>query len=287
MFTRIKALLNRKPNYELTPGALRKLENPKWRSDNSKWRWAVFLSAGLYGGIALLIQGLRAKSRRMQIIGYAWFILFFGFGLLSDTAEVGTPLYDLYSSLLTIAIFFVCGMAIWATIKFNSDVLVWKAMRDEVTENWVADNLGIAKQAFTKPIGTAKSFIDGSLYSGSVGGAPQTADEQPITVRLDEKTKEILIDAGLSNSIPSNRENFEGILEINKSDAKELSDSKLFTVQQLDLILSRRSAMPFKSLEDLRLALDLKPHELSKLSKVLRFSFESDSAPGSGRILDV
>ena len=276
MLNKIRGVLAQKPDHSLTPQAIRKLEDPKWRSNNSKWRWLVYLSVGVYSGPVLLIQGIRSKSRRLKVCGGLILGTLFAGMLISGTRVEGERYYDLVNSIGSVLFFITLVFGFWATVKYGSDVLVWKATKGEKKSNdWVEENLGISRE-----IHRPEDYRDNLATNAAV---QSTA---PITPKSDSLTRQTLLDAGLSSNTTSSESKFVGILEINLASEQEIEKSELFTQEQLEVLVARRNSMPFKSMEDLRLTLDLKPHEMVKLGKVLRFTNNGDSKSSPGRVLD-
>lgn len=272
MLKKIKEVLTHKPKYNLSPQALRKLEDAKWRNDHNKWRWWVFISFGFYSGFVLLIQGIRCKSRRLKISAGIVLLTFFTFGIIANSVTEGEPNYDLISSIGTFGLLASCAFGFWATVKFGSDVLVWKATKDEISTDWVEANLGIPTKKLQHPPRTRD--------------LRQTQNKEPIVPIIEPGTQHMLSDVGLNPKSALTQNNFEGTLEVNSASEQELKNSSLFTDDQILLVMNRRKAMQFKSIEDLRLTLDLKPHEIVRLGKVIRFSNENGPTTTSGRVLD-
>ena len=253
----IKALLKQGPKVQLTAAALRRLEDPTWRKANGKWRWIVWLSMGLYAGPVLIVQGTRAKSRRLAISGYlatATFILAVALAPTEDTQ----PTTDTASSLFALLLIIPIVIGLWATTSFGKDVWVWKAMRDQVTGDWFSQNFGESVQ-------------------------PPAAEL--IQPKMSPITAEAIQDAGLVTQ--TKKSNFTGTIEINKASQESLEETGLFTAEQVRKILDRRDNRPIRNQDELRLLLELRPHELVSVAKHILFHTDAEGSAGSGRVLDL
>ena len=256
MLQGIKALLKQGPEVQLTAAALRRLEDPDWRKANSKWRWIVWLSVGLYAGPVLIVQGIRAKSKRLWIFGFlTTALLIFSLALLP---QEGSETTDSVTTLLALLLLLPIIVAFWATSAFGKDVLVWKSMRDQVTGDWFSQNFG---------------------------DAVKLPPSDVIEPKLSPKAVSAMQDAGLVSS--TGKSDFSGNISINLAPRESLESSELFTSQQLQKILDRRSSRPIRNQEELRLLLELRPHEVVSLSKHVNFESDMEGSTGSGRVLDL
>ncbi len=249
----------------LTPAALRDLSDRSWRWGNSKWLWLVWALAGGYG-IVLLVQGSRFRSKRMIIAGAASFVLIIvGFSLIPPANEDGTPVENV-SFVIPIMLAFVLSVA--AAHYFNRDVLVEKARRlHSPQDDWLTTNFGV-----TAPVG------------------------EPITQKMDRGTEQLLAANGLAQKSPVEPKPEEpknqepsGLLDINTASLQEIVNLGIFSDDRVMAIVRQRDSRPFQSLDELRVLLDLKPHELAEVKKVAEVQSSSPQVPknSSGRIVDL
>lgn len=220
----------------LSPSSIERLNSSKWRRQNSKWRYWVWFLLGAYG-IPLIVQGSRFKSRRLMLSGVAVLVAQVASVALTSGETEPTPTDDLLTGLLLAASVF----GIWASVKFNQDVLVEKAVKDQgKPESWVESNLG----------------------------GPTNSSSTRIETSADETTADLLDNYGIE--VPSTGEPMERdqhAVDMNSATIQDLAATGVFTDQQIVKIMAKQESGGFQTIEEVRIYLDLKPHELAKVSR--------------------
>jgi DNA uptake protein ComE-like DNA-binding protein len=85
---------------------------------------------------------------------------------------------------------------------------------------------------------------------------------------MDTATESILATSGLSPVGPGPDEKPRTpLLDVNSASLQELVKSGVFSDDQLMAVVKKRESRPFRSIDELRVALDLKPHEFAQVRK--------------------
>jgi hypothetical protein len=153
------------------------------------------------------------------------------------------------------------ALSIWASIQFNQDVLVEKAMRDQRGSS---------------------SWVETNLSKKSTDGHPK------IEVSTDRASTEVLETFGLQvPAIGPNEKASEPAVDINTASLEALVSTGVFTDQQIDKIVSKQGHGGFRTIDEVRIFLDLQPHELAQMMKAVSLVPPTDRKPkGRKRIVD-
>jgi DNA uptake protein ComE-like DNA-binding protein len=248
----------------LSPAALRNLNNRKWRWANSKWLWLVWGLAGGYG-IILVIQGSRFQSMRLIASGVLSFVLLIiGISIIPPANEDDTPVEPGFIIPIMLAFFLCFGAAHY----FNRDVLVEKARRlHSPKDDWLKTNFGV-----TAPVGES---IDQKMDLGTEQLlAANGLVPEGLVIQETEQVKKRVI---------------TGLLNINTASLQDIVTLGIFSDDRVMAIIQQRDSRPFQSLDELRVFLDLKPHELAEVKKVIEVQSSPPMVPKnpSGRIVDL
>lgn len=117
------------PEIELSEEQQMRFENAAWRASNSKWNYIVWLSLGMYAGLALLFQGARAGSKstvRLGLIHLALFLI-----VLPLAASVSQSM-DFLLVIFAAVSLVVCGSGVIFTFWSNPKILRWKASKLQI-----------------------------------------------------------------------------------------------------------------------------------------------------------
>lgn len=117
------------PEIELLHEQQARFENPAWRASNSKWTYIVWISLGLYAGLALLVQGARAGSKSTVRLGLIHLAIFF---VLAPLAAIGTESFDFVLVIFAVVSLVACSTGIIFTLWSNPIILRWKASKLQI-----------------------------------------------------------------------------------------------------------------------------------------------------------
>lgn len=270
---------------QLTSEQLVMLDDPKWRRRNSRWRLFVWFTAGVYGTFVLWYVAAKARSKKSIIAAGVSTALGIGFMIFASAQPTLTPeqqaavegttrVATANENLLTAFSLVLIAFNIWMTFYLQKDWLLWVVTK-KGKGSWVEENLNIKTIARTDLTSerTRQVKIDSGskLYgdaSDLVADAPAPIIESHPKLESSEKTE-----------VP--------LLDVNKASITELLKIPGLSESNAEkILLERKSRGGFKSFEELRLTLQLKPHEIAKLEGKFDFP-SSSSAPSFGRVLDV
>ena len=256
-----KKILSGKNLDGLSPHAIEDLNKTSWRRGNSKWLWIVWGLAGGYG-IPLIVQGARFRSPRMVLAGTISFILLV-MALSSvpttedsDVGLGGSEILFIFSFLLSIF------LAIWGAHYLNRDVLIEKVRRaHRLNDDWVSSNFGVA-----------------------------SSKAEPLRPVMNSQTETVLESAGLIEDEAIRAEGYTPeLVDVNSASIQSLIGSGALSDNQVMQLVSRRETQQFQSIDEVRVFLDLKPHEFAKVRKLLQAQLSSPTSPekSAGRIVDL
>lgn len=275
---------------ELTSTEIALLDSPKWRRRNSKWRHLVWWSLGLYGTFALWYVAARSRARSTILAAAISTALFIAFlvlagaqpqltdaqqAALEGTTRAATPL----ENAMTASAFAMVSFNFWMSFYLQKAWLLWVVQKKDKS-SWVEDNLKV------KTVVRQKTDIIQTAPGKSpsvpkfFGDASDFIDDAP--------EEEKLLPQGVSpTSTLGQTPTVLPSLDINEASIKELLDVPgIDEVYAERILIERQARGGFKSFNELRIVLGLKPHEVLKLESA--FSFPTvESGTTTGRILDV
>jgi hypothetical protein len=114
---------------ELLPEQQTRFDNAAWRDSNSKWNYIVWISFGMYAGLALLFQGARAGSRTTLRLGLIHLALFM---MLVPIASIVAESFDFFLAVFAVFSLVVCGTGVVFTLWSNPKILRWKASKLQI-----------------------------------------------------------------------------------------------------------------------------------------------------------
>jgi hypothetical protein len=235
---------------QLPAEAVALLNDSKWRRRNSKWRWFVWFVGGGYG-VPFFVQGLRLKINRLTILGASQCgLTIVVMSQLSDS-ETTTPLDDLIFGMFLA----FWAAAVWFSNRFNGDVLVAKALRatEGKSANWVSENIELR--------GSERPAV--------------------FAAKIDASSSQVLEQSGLDAAGQKPSDDRTVSMDLNTASSSELESSGIFTAEQVQTITEKQKSGGYKSLDELRVQLNLKPHEYSRV--VSHYNIRTVPAKKSGR----
>jgi DNA uptake protein ComE-like DNA-binding protein len=270
---------------ELTSEQLVMLDDPKWRRRNSRWRLFIWFTAGLYGTFVLWYVAAKARSKKAIIAAGVSTALGVGFMIFTSAQPTLTPEQQAAvegttraatanENLLTAFSLALVAFNIWMSFYLQKDWLLWVVAKKS-KGSWVEENLKI--KTVTRSDLTAQRNRQAKIDSGSklfgdasdlIADAPAPSMDTPPKLKPLTSTDVLPLDV--------NQASISDLLKI----------PGLSEAHAEQIVIERKSRGGFKSFEELRLTLQLKPHEIAKLEGMFDFP-SSNSGPTFGRVLDV
>jgi DNA uptake protein ComE-like DNA-binding protein len=280
---------------ELSPEALARLNDKKWRRSQSKWMlWIYLTSSGLgvigFARIAIKTKNKTAKNYTFILTGVL-LVLFTLIGLDNPTEKVvdGETVSE-SGTLGTIGgfvIFFNYGLQIYLSLKLNKIWLVFKAQ--DSNPNWVQDNLtvkGVAQTLMNSPQDLVKDALGidrGDYLSSTPEAAPQTTSKTPPPPPPPRKASNASVaseqkEATAQSSLNLNKASVEDFINVGGIDP----------VLAANIVVQREKINGFPSFESFATTMQLQPHQIAKLKSILLVEkAEGQPTEKPGRVLDI
>jgi DNA uptake protein ComE-like DNA-binding protein len=269
------------PDNYLTPEQINLLEDPKWRSKQlgQKW-WALFLISA-YGSFVYIYYAFSIKTKKFITAAIISSALFVGFVILApretvDEVEDVPRAATLAENISSFVILTMIAFNVWMFFYLKNDYLVWKAKKATVSGSWVEQNLKIkttsvrVPKAKSEPNPVAQSAPD-SLMGQLEDDADSLLADRAQAVK--PATKEPRVVAAKQEEVDISTATLEQLVKV-----EGLSE------QQAQTIITERAKRAISSEDELRVVLQLKPHEFAKLRGIFAFTRRLG---GSGRVLDI
>lgn len=270
---------------ELTPQQLVLLDDAKWRRRNSRWRWIIWGSVGLYGSFVLWYVAAKSRSKKAIIAAAVSTALGAGFMIFTSAQPTLTPAQEAAlegttrvatanENLLTAFTLAMVAFNIWMSFYLQKDWLIWVVTK-KGKGSWVEENLNI------KTVSRQEATADRARQEKKVSGSQLFGDASDLVADAPAP----VIEPALKTEPPQQADT--PLLDVN-----EASIGALLKVPGLSeahaekILIERKSRGGFRSFEELRLSLELKPHEVAKLEGKFDFP-SSNNGPSFGRVLDV
>lgn len=279
------------PANSLTDNQLLLLDDPKWRRKNSKWRYVVWWTVGVYGTFALWYVAAKSKTKKSMIAAAVSTVLGVLFMIFTGAQPQLTPAQEaalegttrvatMNENLMTASSLALIAFNFWMSFYLQKDWLLWVVTK-KGKGSWVEENLNIRTipRESVNADRTRKAKVD----SGSqlFGDASDLIADAPAPV-VDQKIEQVVAPQTTGPEEPA----------VESIDVNQASIGALMKVPGLSeahaekILIERKARGGFKSFEELRVTLELKPHEVAKLEGKFEFP-SSNSGPAFGRVLDV
>jgi DNA uptake protein ComE-like DNA-binding protein len=269
------------PENYLTPEQINLLEDPKWRGKQLGQKWWALILISAYGSFVYIYYAFSIKTKKFITAAIISSALFVGFAILAPRETVDEVEYvpraaTLAENISSFIILTLIAFNVWMFFYLKNDYLVWKAKKATASGSWVEENLRIKSTSVRKPKSKAEPNPTSQSDPDSiVGQIEDDADSmladraQPVKPAIQES----LVAPGKQDEV-----------DIATATLEELANIDGLTEQQAHRILTERAKRAIASEDELRVILQLKPHEFAKLRGVFAFT----RRPGSpGRVLDI
>jgi DNA uptake protein ComE-like DNA-binding protein len=269
------------PDNYLTPEQISLLEDPTWRRKQIGQKWWALILIFAFGVFVYIYYAFSIKTKKFIIAAGVSSVLLIGTlafqptvteGAVEEAPRAATLTENIYSFFS----FTMIAFNVWMFYYLKNDYLVWKAKKATASGSWVEENLRIKSTSVRKPKAKAEPNPTSESDPDSiVGQIEDDADSmladrsQPVKPAIQES----LVAPGKHEEV-----------DIATATLEELAKIDGLTQQQAQKILIERGKRAISSEDELRVILQLKPHEFAKLRGVFAFT----RRPGSpGRVLDI
>ena len=282
---------------ELSPEAVARLNDKKWRRSQSKWMLWIYLTSSSLGVIGFARIAIKTKNpvakKYTYILSGILFVLFTLIALDNPTESVvdGKTVTD-SGTLGTIGgllVFVNYGLQVFLSFKVNKIWLVHKAQDNN--PDWVQQNItvkGVAQTLMQSPQDLVKDAlgIDRSEYLAENTQSPaqpskKTPPPPPPPKNSPPPPPSVKATSG---SKP------QQLLNLNAATVEELIQvAGLDPVLAANTIVQREKSQGFSSFDSFATTMQLQPHQIAKLKPIFvvldKPGGQQDDKPG--RVLDI
>jgi len=279
-------------NPELSPEALSRLNDKKWRRAQSKWMLWIYLTSSMLGVVGFARIAIRTKDKAAKqytyILSGILFVLFLLIGLdtptekvvdgetISESGTLGT-----IGGLLIIANY---GLQVYLSLKLNKIWLVYKAQ--ENNPNWVQENLGVkgvAQMLVKSPQDLVKEALGINQNEYRENTQSKVSDIKKTPPPPPKKTPPPP-PSSLKPSVAKRTS-----LDLNSASVEDLMKiAGIEPVLAANIVVQREKNNGFASFDTFASIMSLQPHQIAKLKPLL--TVEPVSNPKTekpGRVLDI
>jgi DNA uptake protein ComE-like DNA-binding protein len=269
------------PENYLTPEQITLLEDPNWRRKQlgQKW-WALFLIFA-YGVFVYVYYAFSIRTKKFIVAAIVSSVLFIGFVALLPVEPEGAveqaprpaTLMENIGGFITLT---MIAFNVWMFFYLKNDYLVWKAKKATASGSWVEQNLKIKTTSVSSPKAKSKPNPVAQSAPDSLMGQLEEDADSLLADRahaVKPTTKEPKVTAVKQQEV-----------DIATASLEELVKIEGLSEQQAQTIISERTKRAISSEDELRVVLQLKPHEFTKLRGIFAFTRRPG---GTGRVLDI
>lgn len=287
-------------NNELSPEAVARLNDKRWRRSQSKWMLWIYLTSSLFGVVGFARIAIKTKNAIVKKYTYLLtgilFVIFTLIGLdnPNETVVNGETVTE-SGPLGTIGGFLILAnyaLQIFLSFKVNKIWLVFKAQNNN--PDWVQQNINVKEVAQTliqSPQYLVKDAlgIDRNDYlSGDTLPASPTSRKTPPPPPPMPRNSPPPPPPHASVNLPSGSKS-QQLLNLNSANVEELIQvAGLDPVLAANIIVQREKSEGFSSFDSFATVMQLQPHQIAKLRPI----FVVDKPGGHqgnnrGRVLDM
>lgn len=285
---------------ELSPEAVSRLNDKKWRRSQSKWMLWIYLTSSALGVIGFARIAIKTKNpvakKYTYILSGILFVLFILIALDNPTETVvdGKTVTE-SGALGTIGGFLVFvnyGLQVFLSFKINKIWLVHKAQDNN--PDWVQQNItvkGVAQTLMQSPQDLVKDAlgIDRSEYLAENAPIPASSSKKitpppppPPPVPKNSPPPPPPVNA-------TSRSKSQQLLSLNSASVDELIQvAGIDPVLAANIIVQREKSQGFSSFDSFATTMKLQPHQIAKLKPIFvvdKPGGQQDDKPG--RVLDI
>lgn len=283
---------------ELSPEAVARLNDKKWRRSQSKWMLWIYLTWSLFGVIGFARIAIKTKDFTVKKYTYILtgilFVIFVFIGLDDPTETVINGETVTESGVLgTIGGFLLFanyGLQIFLSFKVNKIWLVFKAQNNN--PDWVQQNItvkGVAQTLMQSPQDLVKDALGinrGDYLAENTSTTPEPTSKKtpppPPTIPKNSPPPP-------PSANPTSGSKSQQLLNLNSANVEELIQvAGLDPVLAANIIVQREKSQGFSSFDSFATTMNLQPHQIAKLKPI--FIVEKPGGKqgySPGRVLDI
>jgi len=283
---------------ELSPEAVARLNDKKWRRSQSKWMLWIYLTSSSLGVIGFARIAIKTKNpiakKYTYILSGVLFVLFALLALDNPTETVvdGATVTE-SGTLGTIGGFLVIvnyGLQVFLSFKVNKIWLVHKAQDNN--PDWVQQNItvkGVAQTLMQSPQDLVKDAlgIDRSEYLADNTSSPTLSSKKTTPPPPPPMPKISPPPPAPPNPITGSKS--QQLLRLNSASVDELIQvAGIDPVLAANIIVQREKSQGFSSFDAFAVTMHLQPHQIAKLKPIFlveKPGGQQDDKPG--RVLDI
>jgi len=283
---------------ELSPEAVARLNDKKWRRSQSKWMLWIYLTWSLFGVIGFARIAIKTKDLTVKKYTYILtgilFVIFVFIGLDDPTETVINGETVTESGVLgTIGGFLLFanyGLQIFLSFKVNKIWLVFKAQNNN--PDWVQQNItvkGVAQTLMQSPQDLVKDALGinrGDYLAENTSTTPEPSSKKtpPPPPPIPKNSPPPPPSAN-----PTSGSKSQQLLNLNSANVEELIQvAGLDPVLAANIIVQREKSQGFSSFDSFATTMNLQPHQIAKLKPI--FIVEKPGGKqgySPGRVLDI
>ena len=283
---------------ELSPEAVARLNDKKWRRSQSKWMLWIYLTWSLFGVIGFARIAIKTKDFTVKKYTYILtgilFVIFVFIGLDDPTETVINGETVTESGVLgTIGGFLLFanyGLQIFLSFKVNKIWLVFKAQNNN--PDWVQQNItvkGVAQTLMQSPQDLVKDALGinrGDYLAENTSTTPEPSSKKtpPPPPPIPKNSPPPPPSAN-----PTSGSKSQQLLNLNSANVEELIQvAGLDPVLAANIIVQREKSQGFSSFDSFATTMNLQPHQIAKLKPI--FIVEKPGGKqgySPGRVLDI
>jgi DNA uptake protein ComE-like DNA-binding protein len=278
-------------NPDLSPAALARLNDKKWRRSQSKWMLWIYLTSSSLGVIGFARIAIKTKNKTAlkytYILSGILFVLFVLISLDNPTEKVvdGETVSEsgVLGTIGGLLILVNYGLQIFLSFKVNKIWLVFKAQDNN--PNWVQENLTVRDMSQTG-VEASNALIKDELgidQNDYVTSTPDSSFKMP-PPPPSRKTPPPPPVSSAQSEIP-----VKSKLNLNKATVEDLMKVVgIDPVLAANIVVQREKVGGFSSFESFATTMQLQPHQIAKLKPTLIVEkVDAQQSEKPGRVLDI
>jgi len=267
---------------ELSPEAVAKLNDKKWRRGKSKWMLWIYLTSSALGVIGFARLAIKTKDATLKKYAYIFSALMFLIFLLIGLDDATTKVVDgetvtengTLGNIGGLVLLCNYGLQVWLSFKANKIWLLHQAQNRP--QSWVNENLPNTSSV-SQPLNSKQEQVIEDLGINT--------DDYIATTPTPPKASEKKM-----SSTPSKKINQQSnaVVDLNSASVEDLINIVGFDpVLAANTVVQRERVKSFGSFEEFANALKLQPHQIVKFKPLLSFPKIDRPESTPGRILDM